>query len=990
MNLIVIIAILASCLFPFPSHAAVEEIPFHRISVSFDTGKNIVRGTSVIVLREGRATDIHTGDLNIISVLKDGRPYVPEMKDGSFAVTSAATLEIVFEGVYRENPSDNNHPEAPGVVGEKGIHLSGRWYPYVEGPAFYTLKALLPEGFRAVSEAEDVEVRETADGMQYLFAFPHPADRVSLIAGRYREIQETFEGISLTGFFFSEDVSHAKTYFGYAKKYLRMYGKLLTPFPYRRLCIVENIQPGSHSRPTYIMVDPEMIQDPAYAEDSFRRAFLRQWFGHYIFTDRREGDWSGGLVAYLSDHFMREKAGEGVQYRKQMLTEYANYVNQKNDIPLRNFVFRHDPSDSAGYIKGLMIFHMLENYTGKDAFYNALKKLVREHGFRETSWDDLRNAFETESAQKLERFFDQWLNRKGLPSLAVNDPRVLVLRGTPTVVFDIVQEGEPYTMDLKVKIVTDVSEFARTLTVDSGKVSFEIPVQGSPVKMTVDGDCNVLRKLSDEEIPPLLSGFLGDEKKIILVSDEDREKYHKLISVIKGAVIKDEYEIMDEDIRTHSLLVFGYGGPVMKRLFGTANRTGDGFSLEIWRNPLNLSKVVAIASAISRAEVDMSADKILSYGHTSFVRFKKGKNVDMKTASAEQGLVFGLDKPVLVIQPRQITRIEEIIPHILRKPVIYIAERHTDYEDHKVQLKVIMNLHEQGRKFAIGMEMFQRPFQKVIDDYLAGAISEMEFLKSTEYFKRWQFDYHLYREIVEYAKAKNIPVIALNIWTEIVKKVSSEGLDSLSDIEKREIPESMNMSDAAYQEKLRDVFRQHQHSNKEGRNFENFYQAQILWDETMAHSIDAFLKKNPDYQMVVLAGTGHIMYDSGVPNRVHRLNGKEYVTIIPNNGSVDADLGDYLYSAESIPLPSNLKLGVVLKEKKGRVEVEKIVPGSIAKSAGIKEGDIVISLNDWVVSDIADVKIFMLDKKRGEKFTVRVMRKGFLSGYKEVVLSGTM
>jgi predicted metalloprotease with PDZ domain len=158
----------------------------------------------------------------------------------------------------------------------------------------------------------------------------------------------------------------------------------------------------------------------------------------------------------------------------------------------------------------------------------------------------------------------------------------------------------------------------------------------------------------------------------------------------------------------------------------------------------------------------------------------------------------------------------------------------------------------------------------------------------------------------------------------------------------------------------------------------------------MAASIDAFLRKNPGYQMIVLAGTGHIMYDSGIPKRVHRLNGKDYSTIIPGTETLDEALGDYLISASPLSLPTTFKLGVVLKEKNGRVEVEDIVPGSIAKKAGIQKGDILAFLDDWKIEEIPDVHIFMYDKKRGEKFTATVLRKGFLSGYKEVVLSGTI
>jgi uncharacterized iron-regulated protein len=333
-------------------------------------------------------------------------------------------------------------------------------------------------------------------------------------------------------------------------------------------------------------------------------------------------------------------------------------------------------------------------------------------------------------------------------------------------------------------------------------------------------------------------------------------------------------------------------------------------------------------------------------------------------------------------------KLDTIIDDILKKPVIYVGERHTNYEDHKVQLKVIMSLHEKGRKFAIGMEMFQRPFQSVMNEYLAGSIGDKEFLKRTEYFKRWQFDYNLYREIIEYARAKNIPVIALNLWSEIIRKVATDGLDGLTQTERGELPASMDMSDEAYRERLEEVFKQHR--NLENKNFDNFYQSQVLWDETMAQSIDEFLGKNPGYQMVVLAGTGHIMYDSGIPQRAFRLNSREYATIIPWTESIDEGIADYLFAADPVPVPPTLKLGVVLKETDGLIGIDALVPGSIAKNAGLEKGDILLSLDDWKIADIADAAIFMVDKKRGDTVKIKVLRKGFLSGYKEMEFTATM
>ena len=717
---------------------------------------------------------------------------------------------------------------------------------------------------------------------------------------------------------------------------------------------------------------------------------LQLWIGDSVHKDTKEGDRVAGLIAYLTDYMQAEQKGEGWQYRKNILLDYENYVMAGKEFPLKEFMHDNDAvSRTIGIGKGTMLFHMLRGATGDEVFFNALRRLIRENKCQQTSWTDIRTAFEKASGENLEWFFSQWLERKGVPEIEIKDQRVTVVHGVQTISFEIIQKGEPYRFALPLTIRTDKGEVMQTLDIGKEKEIFELPVEGTPLGIVFDRDYDVMRKLVHEESPLLISGLLGDDKKLLLIPDEEREKYSDFIDALKkaGFPAQEESEINDEDIKSHSLLIFGNENRVVKRLFGHIEVPATGFSLSLRKNPLNQSKVIAIAYADTKEDIP-SQETISHMDRYSSVRFRNGKNVEKTAGEAARGIVFNLHKPLLTIQPGKLTKLEDDFDNILNKTVIYAGERHMNYEDHQTQLKIIMNLHERGHKFAIGMEMFQRPFQKDINDYLSGALSEKEFLKRTQYFKRWQFDYNLYQEIIEYAKAKRIPIIALNLWTEIVKKVSTDGLDSLTDIERAELPDSMDMSDEEYRNRLEEVFRQHK--SRENKTFENFYQAQILWDETMARSIDEFLRKNPGYQMIVLAGAGHIMYGSGIPKRAYRLNKKDYVIVLPGGEFIDTDIGDYLVTAEPVAPPTTLKLGVVLKERDGHVGIEKVVPGSIAKSAGLEKGDILLSLNDWKIEDIDDVNIYMFDKKRGEKITIKVLRKKFLVGYKEVVLNGTI
>lgn len=717
---------------------------------------------------------------------------------------------------------------------------------------------------------------------------------------------------------------------------------------------------------------------------------LRVWIGDPVDKDSKEGNGVAGLIAYLTDHMQAEQKGEGWQYRKNILLDYENCGLTGKEFCLKESMHDNDAvSRTMGAGKGTMLFHMLRRVTGDQVFFTAFRRLMQEKKYKQTSWADIRTVFEQASGENIEWFFSQWVERKGIPEIEIKNERVTVVDGMQTICLEIIQQGEPCRFALPVTIKTDKREVIQILDIRKEKESFEIPVEGIPLELVLDRDYDVMRKLAREESPPLIAGLFGDLHKLLVIPDEGADKYSDFIGMLKkaGFPAQEESAIKDEDIRSHSLLLFGYENRLVKRLFGHIDMPASGFSLSVRRNPLNQSKVIAIVYTDTKENIQ-SPETLPLLARYSFVRFRNGQNVEKTANEAARGIGLNLYKPVFTIQPRKLSKLEDNFDNILNKPVIYAGERHMNYEDHETQMKIIMNLHERGHKFAIGMEMFQRPFQKDIDGYLSGTLSEKEFLKRTQYFKRWQFDYNLYREIIEYAKTKKIPVIALNLWTEIVKKVSTDGLDSLTDIERAELPDSMDMSDEEYRNRLEEVF--NQHKSRENKTFDNFYQAQILWDETMARSVDEFLRKNPGYQMIVLAGAGHIMYGSGIPKRAYRLNKKDYVVILPGGDFIDTDIGDYLISAEPVAPPTTLKLGVVLKEQERNVEIEKVIPGSIAKSVGLKKGDILLSLNDWKIEDIDDVNIFMFDKKRGESITIKVLRKKFLVGYREVVLNGTI
>lgn len=230
--------------------------------------------------------------------------------------------------------------------------------------------------------------------------------------------------------------------------------------------------------------------------------------------------------------------------------------------------------------------------------------------------------------------------------------------------------------------------------------------------------------------------------------------------------------------------------------------------------------------------------------------------------------VNSLPLTVDVTEPQVQIESSEVFRALVTADVVYLGEQHDSAADHAAQLDIIAALYAEDANMAIALEMFQRPFQSAIDAYLAGDISEAELIRQSEYDQRWGFPWEFYAPILRFAQAHQLPVVALNAPSEISRKVARQGLDSLEGEDLRYIPPiaDIDTQNEAYRELVRSPFRAH--GSHGTFNFENFFAAQVLWDETMAMTVAEFRQANPDTQIIVLAGQGHVVYGYGIPDRV--------------------------------------------------------------------------------------------------------------------------
>jgi uncharacterized iron-regulated protein len=258
--------------------------------------------------------------------------------------------------------------------------------------------------------------------------------------------------------------------------------------------------------------------------------------------------------------------------------------------------------------------------------------------------------------------------------------------------------------------------------------------------------------------------------------------------------------------------------------------------------------------------------------------------------------------------------------------VVCVGEEHPNPHHHWAQLEVVSKLTPNGTypQLALAMEMFQRPFQGVLDDFAASRIDEAALLSRAGWSERWGYDFGMYRPVLARMIKVGGRLVALNPAKELVKRISHHGLESLSAQERASLPE-LNLDDPVHRAWFDGVMSEmgggHAHSTvhrdsepgasgatpaensaPEMPSADRIYAVQVLWDESMADGAVDWVRAKPSHHVVVIAGNGHC-HDSAVVGRIKRRGVAEVVSIRPIVDTGDDDvaaalakpMNDYLF-----------------------------------------------------------------------------------------------
>lgn len=487
------------------------------------------------------------------------RPDLPSTVGSAYAVSvppGQRTLTLSYHGRLGASGGSAGADEHGDALTPNAVMLShgSGWYPmFGDELVTFTLAVRAPRGWEVVSQGRRAVHQRAENGLDVRWEAPEPQDEIYLVGGLLTEYTRDLGEITAMAFLRTPDPELADRYLDATGRYLDLYSALLGPYPYTKFAMVENAWETGYGMPSFTLLGSTVIRLPFILHSSYPHEILHNWWGNGVFVDARRGNWAEGLTAYLADHLMAEQRGTGAEYRRGALQQYADYVDADRDFPLAEFTARHSPATQAvGYGKALMVYHMVRRDLGDTVFLEALKGFFGRFKFRRATFTDLDRAFAS-AANRSAGPLAQWLDRAGAPSLTLSNAKAAP-QGSQyllTALVEQTQAGGPYRLRVPVAVTLDGREnaYQTSFLLDRKRLGLELIVPGRPLRLDVDPEFDLFRRLDRRELPPALSQLFGATRVQLIVPaaapPELQEGYRRLAESLGRAA--ESYQIVADD-----------------------------------------------------------------------------------------------------------------------------------------------------------------------------------------------------------------------------------------------------------------------------------------------------------------------------------------------------------------------------------------------------------------------------------------------------------
>lgn len=349
------------------------------------------------------------------------------------------------------DPAAENETDRAAQIHTQGQPDSNRlWFPCHDFPNERLTTELIvttEDGYQVCSNGRLV-ARTPAEGRPGLTTWhwlqdkPHANYLVSLVVGRFSIVElPPARGAAPADFPITlyvpvgAETSAAAVYADTPAMLAFFAEKFDEPYPwdkYAQLCVRNFFAGGMENTSATTMQDVSAYERPGGHDRIIAHEAGHQWFGDLITCKSWEHIWlNEGWASMCEALWAEHDAPEGRAKREYQRTiagflaqesglnrtyapDYPGLASNRYNAPLEVFMRANN-----AYAKGAVVLHMLRARLGDEVFFRAVREYVDRFRFKEVETDDFRRVLEEVSGESLERFFDQWVRRPGLPRLKV-------------------------------------------------------------------------------------------------------------------------------------------------------------------------------------------------------------------------------------------------------------------------------------------------------------------------------------------------------------------------------------------------------------------------------------------------------------------------------------------------------------------------------------------------------------------------------------------
>ncbi|MHB1908623.1 MAG: M1 family aminopeptidase [Nitrososphaerales archaeon] len=392
------------------------------------------------------------------------------------------------------------------------------WFPCYDYPNMRSTSETIvtaPQNMVVVSNgrlSEEPILKEGKKTWHFIQEIPHSSYLLSIVAGEFKDEQETHDGILLQYVYPEGRDEDAKRAFGNTAEMIDLFSRLTGqkyPYPKYSQSAVSDFMYGGMENITATTLTERTLHDARdhldFTSDNLvSHELAHQWFGDLITCKDWSHAWLNEGFATFFTALWREHYFGVDDYQYYMYIPTMDNLVQELDryhrpIVSKRYFDADELFDHHTYEKGAWVLNGLRGLLGDELFFKGIKNYVARQKNTSVETSDFRKALEQVSGLELENFFDLWLYSPGFPDYSASytwDQEQNIAQLDLEQTNAGIDEVPIFTNPIEACFTFgDGSKISKRVRLDEKKQTFYFSFEKAPVNVNIDPKNSILKKL---------------------------------------------------------------------------------------------------------------------------------------------------------------------------------------------------------------------------------------------------------------------------------------------------------------------------------------------------------------------------------------------------------------------------------------------------------------------------------------------------------------